>query len=85
LGLSGQVLGVPPILMHKRRQGGDALAPGQKSAVLRAEEQLRMVPGAPGPENLVIMLRLGRGAAPTARAGRRPAPVFLVDPNEQQS
>ncbi|MBW2734505.1 MAG: hypothetical protein JRH20_19130, partial [Deltaproteobacteria bacterium] len=38
LGLSGQVLGVPPILMHKRRQGGDALAPGQKSAVLRAEE-----------------------------------------------
>lgn len=77
LGLSGQVLGVAPIFLHKLREGGEGFTPRQREQIRRAGERLEAVEQGPRADELVLMLRLGRAASPTARAGRLPAAALI--------
>ncbi|MBW2733521.1 MAG: hypothetical protein JRH20_14130 [Deltaproteobacteria bacterium] len=79
LGLSAQVLGVAPIFMHRMRQGGVGFSPRQQRQLTHMGERLGAIEGMPPAEDLALMLRLGRGSAPTARAGRLPAEALLDD------
>lgn len=79
LGLSGQVLGVAPIFLHRLRAGGEGFSSRQRRQVTRMGERLGAIEEMPPAHELALMLRLGRAPAPTARAGRLPAAMLLDD------
>ncbi|MBW2735357.1 MAG: hypothetical protein JRH20_23480 [Deltaproteobacteria bacterium] len=81
LGLSAQVLGVAPIFLQRLQGGSEGFSPRQQRQVTEMGEQLGAIKGMPAPEDLAVMLRIGRAPAPTARSHRLPA-VALLETNE---
>jgi len=75
--LAFQVLAVAPCFIRRNALGGAGFSRRQRRRIEEARRILGQIPGAFCPDEVAVMFRVGRAAAPSARSGRLSADQLL--------